>query len=59
MENKERRTILVPFDFTPLSDYALQHGIQFAKMLDTDVTLLHVIQEVNAENLITEKLNFW
>lgn len=57
MEKTEKRTILVPFDFTPLSDCALQHGIQFAKMLDTDVTLLHIIPSIDKESLITEKLN--
>ena len=57
MENKVRRTILVPFDFTPLSDCALQHGIQFAKMLKTDVTLLHIIPNLESEVFITEKLN--
>lgn len=56
MENKARRTILVPFDFTPLSDCALQHGIQFAKMLHTDLTLLHIIPNLESEMLITEKL---
>lgn len=56
METKVRRTILVPYDFTPLSDCALQHGIQFAKMLHSDVTLLHIIPNSESEVYITEKL---
>jgi nucleotide-binding universal stress UspA family protein len=56
METKARRTILVPYDFTPLSDFALQHGVQIAKMLHTDLTLLHIIPNLQSEVYITEKL---
>lgn len=57
MEQKEIRTILIPFDFTPLSDCALQHGIQFSKMLGTDIYLLHVIENNANEKYLTERLN--
>jgi nucleotide-binding universal stress UspA family protein len=56
METRARRTILVPYDFTPLSDCALQHGVQIAKMLHTDLTLLHIIPNLESEVFITEKL---
>lgn len=51
-----KRTILLPYDFTELSDYALQHGVQFAKMLDSDLTLLNIIKDLNDEVDVTEKL---
>ncbi len=57
MDKNIRRTILIPYDFTPLSEFALQHGVQFAKMLDTDITILHIVPDVESEVIITEKLN--
>ena len=57
MDKITKRIILVPYDFTPLSDFALQHGIQFAKMLDNDLTILHIIPSVHTEGMMTEKLN--
>ncbi len=51
-----KRTILLPYDFTDLSDYALQHGVQFAKMLDSDLTLLNIIKNLDDEVVVTEKL---
>lgn len=51
-----KRTILLPYDFTELSEYALQHAVQFAKMLDSDLTLLNVIKNLNDEIEVTEKL---
>jgi nucleotide-binding universal stress UspA family protein len=51
-----KRTILLPYDFTELSDYALQHGIQFAKMLDSDLTLLNIIKNLDDEVTVTERL---
>ncbi len=57
MNNIAKRTILVPYDFTPYSDFALQHGIQYAKILKTDITLLHIIPDLVTENIMLEKLN--
>ena len=57
MENITKRSILVPYDFTPHSDFALQHGIQYAKILKTDLLLLHIIPNLETENIMVEKLN--
>ncbi|UCH13537.1 MAG: universal stress protein [Bacteroidales bacterium] len=51
-----KRTILLPYDFTELSDHALQHAVQFAKMLDCDITLLNIIENLDYEIEATEKL---
>ena len=51
-----KRTILLPYDFTELSDFALQHAVQFAKMLDCDITLLNIIENLDHEIEVTEKL---
>lgn len=55
MENIER-SILVPYDFTALSDNAIQHGIQFAKILNIDLVLLHIIRNLKDEIEASEKL---
>ena len=55
MENN-RRTIVIPYDFGPRSDYALQHGIQYAKMLDNDITLLHILPDLKREAEVVNKL---
>ena len=51
-----KRTILLPYDFTVLSDYALQHGVQIAKLLDSDLTLLHIIDNLKYEIQVNDKL---
>jgi nucleotide-binding universal stress UspA family protein len=40
-----QKIILVPWDFTPLSDFALQHAIIIAKTTAYEICLLHVIEQ--------------
>lgn len=40
-----RKTILVPWDFTPLSDFAMQHAVIIAKITEYSITLLHVVED--------------
>jgi nucleotide-binding universal stress UspA family protein len=39
-----QKIILVPWDFTPLSDFALQHAIIIAKTTAYEICLLHVVE---------------
>ncbi len=39
----ERDTILVPTDFTPVADCALDHAIEIAKLFDHKICMLHVV----------------
>ena len=41
------KRILIPTDFSPASDIALAYGIDMAVRLETDVHLLHVIDETS------------
>lgn len=41
MEASEK-TILVTWDFSSVSEYALQHAIRAAKSIDSNVTILHI-----------------
>ncbi len=55
MENV-KRSILVPYDFTSLSDYAIEHGIQMMKILNTRLVLLHIVKDLKYEREATDKL---
>jgi len=41
----KKQTILVPFDFTQVTGYALEHAVKVCKTVDNDVTLLHIVKE--------------
>lgn len=43
----ERDTILVPTDFTPVADCALDHAIEIAKLFKHKIRLLHVVAKKN------------
>ena len=43
MEKEHRKFILVTWDFTELSEYALQHAVKISKMVGTGIELLHIV----------------
>jgi nucleotide-binding universal stress UspA family protein len=47
MEEKAKKPILVTWDFTERSGYALEHGINLAQHLNTTVTLIHIVKKDN------------
>jgi nucleotide-binding universal stress UspA family protein len=47
MEEKAKKPILVTWDFTERSGYALEHGINLAQLLNTTVTLIHIVKKDN------------
>ncbi|HBX49867.1 MAG: hypothetical protein A2309_07910 [Bacteroidetes bacterium RIFOXYB2_FULL_35_7] len=42
MDSKNKKTILVPWDFTPAAENALLHAVSLGKKFDNNVTLLHI-----------------
>ncbi len=44
-----RDTILVPIDFTPVADCAIDHALEIAKLFDHKIYLLHVIGKKTPE----------
>lgn len=54
-ENK--KTILVPWDFTPIAEYALQHAIKIAGTFDNDITLLNIVKKQKEVEEVLVKLN--
>lgn len=45
METKAKKPILITWDFTQKSEFALEHGINLAKHLNTDITLIHIVKK--------------
>jgi len=41
----QRKSFIVPHDFTPVADCALLHAIKTAKIVDADIYILHVVSK--------------
>lgn len=48
------KPILVPWDFSKVADYALQHAIEYSKATDENVALVHIVKK-EKEILPSEK----
>lgn len=47
--NPTTRIILVPYDFSELSDYAVKHAVQIAKITESTIYFLHVVESLDFE----------
>jgi nucleotide-binding universal stress UspA family protein len=47
--NPAVRKILVPYDFSELSDYAVKHAVQIAKITESTIVFLHIVSELSLE----------
>lgn len=52
-----RKNFIVPHDFTPVADIALEHAIATAKPLNAQVYVLHVVSKEKSIKEAEEKLN--
>jgi len=43
------RNILVPWDFAPSSNYSLQHAVKIAKVMNLNISFLHIITHAKEE----------
>jgi nucleotide-binding universal stress UspA family protein len=43
------RPILVPYDYTERSDYAVKYAVQLAKIIESDIVMLHIIDTISKE----------
>lgn len=41
----QKQIILVPTDFTEIAGYALEHAVKYSKLLNKEITLLHIIKK--------------
>ncbi|MFW6369636.1 MAG: universal stress protein [Bacteroidota bacterium] len=53
---EERHTILVPWDFTPVAEYALQHALKIAKRVRNAISLIHIVKKESEIESATRKL---
>ncbi len=51
------KNFIVPHDFTPVANIALEHAVATAKPLDAEIYLLHVVARNKDINTAEEKLN--
>ncbi|MFZ5942046.1 MAG: universal stress protein [Bacteroidota bacterium] len=56
--NKEKNTILVTWDFSEVSEYALAHAVRIGKLVENRVMLFHIVKEeseiVTAKNKLSQ-----
>jgi nucleotide-binding universal stress UspA family protein len=55
---KDRNTILVTWDYTEVSEFALLHAIRIAKMVGNNIRIIHIVDSANARknfNLLEER----
>lgn len=45
---KDSKKIIVPWDFSDVAEYALEHAIRIARSLDKNVELLHIVDKAEA-----------
>ena len=53
---KDSRTIIVPWDFSEVASYALEHAERIARTLDKKIELLHIVKSVDHINDATKRL---
>jgi nucleotide-binding universal stress UspA family protein len=52
----KKAKILVPFDYSELSEYAVKHAVQIAKITDSNIIFLHIIHDLKGEAAALKKL---
>jgi len=52
----DNRPIIIPWDFSDLAEFALQHAEKMAKIVNCDIVLLHIIKKSSEIEKATEKL---
>jgi nucleotide-binding universal stress UspA family protein len=56
MKNAES-TILVPFDFTEIAYYAIEHAMMLAKRKNASITLLNIVKKESEIELVSQKFS--
>jgi len=52
----DNRPIIIPWDFSDLAEFALQHAEKMAKIVNCDIVLLHIIKKSSEIETAKEKL---
>jgi nucleotide-binding universal stress UspA family protein len=51
----DSKIIVVPWDFTPVTEYALMHAVKISRMTHNDICLLHIVEKITTEGGIKAK----
>ena len=51
-----KNKVIVPYDFTQITDYAIEHAVKFSKVLKADITLLHIVKKESSNDDIQKNL---
>lgn len=51
----DSKIIVVPWDFTPVTEYALQHAVKISRMTHNDICLLHIVEKITTEGGVKAK----
>lgn len=52
-----KNKVIVPYDFTEIADFAIEHAVNFSKVLDADVALLHIVKKEDDSPNLQSKLD--
>lgn len=53
---EKKTTVLVPYDFTEVTEFALLHAINYAKKTENEITLLHIVDRKGLLNSYSKKV---
>lgn len=53
---KSKKSILVTWDFTEVSQYALEHALYISKIVDNDIALIHILNKKDDEEKVIQKM---
>ncbi|MBA7568170.1 hypothetical protein ES708_09891 [subsurface metagenome] len=51
-----KRKILIPYDFSQLSDFAVKHAVQIAKITESSLVFLHIVHDLANESEALKRL---
>lgn len=54
---KDKKTILVTWDFTIVSEYALEHAVRISKVVDNNITIIHILKDKKFADVAKKKLS--
>jgi len=51
----DNKMIVVPWDFTPVAEYALKHAVKISRMTHDDICLLHIVDKITTDGGVKSK----
>jgi len=54
--DKEKQTIIIPWDFTKVAHWALEHAVNFASVTNAEIHLVHIVKKLKEAGDAEQKL---